>query len=65
MAVVAALLIQNKDSALGSVSLLQPAGMKLFGLTAAQGATRLQPAGRVGPYAPLTKALLFRYQIAV
>jgi hypothetical protein len=36
-----------------------------FRLTAAQGATRLQPAGRVGPYAPLTKALLFRYQIAV
>ena len=29
------------------------------------GASRLQPAGRVGPYAALTKTLLFRYQIAV
>ena len=44
---------------------LQPAGTKLFRLTAAQGATRFQPAGRVGPNAPLTKALLLRYQIAV
>ena len=30
-----------------------------------QGATKLKPFGRVGPYAPLTKTLLFRYQIAV
>ena len=27
--------------------------------------TRLQPAGRVGPSAPLTNMLLFKYQIAV
>jgi hypothetical protein len=27
--------------------------------------TKLQPAGRVGPYADPTKMLLFRYQIAV
>ena len=31
----------------------------------AHGPTRLQPAGSVGPIAPLTKTLLFRYQIAV
>ena len=32
---------------------------------ATQGATKLQPAVRVGPYALLTKTLSFRYQIAV
>ena len=30
-----------------------------------QGAIKLQPTGRVGPYAALTYTLLFRYQIAV
>ncbi|KAF5409497.1 MAG: hypothetical protein Udaeo2_02800 [Candidatus Udaeobacter sp.] len=31
----------------------------------AQGPIKLQPAGRVGPKAALTKTLLFKYQIAV
>jgi hypothetical protein len=34
-------------------------------VNAAHGLTKLQPVGRVGPKAPPTKTLLFKYQIAV
>jgi hypothetical protein len=37
----------------------------LWNSSQAQGATRFQPTGRVGPKAPPVKILLLRYQIAV
>jgi len=42
-----------------------PAGNPLDSVSSAQGATKLQPTGSVGPQAAPAKTLLFRYQIAV